>query len=119
LGNQDLIFQVLVNLLTNSIKFTYPKSKLVVKVKKITSLSVKARTKHYSLRLDVLDTGIGFNKNNKSPRSKGNNSCTLQTSSMKGNGIGLSISKKILVLHNSSIQWISRVNKGTTSFISL
>lgn len=119
LGNQDLIFQVLVNLLTNSIKFTYPRGKLVVKVKKITSLSIKKRTKHYSLRLDVIDTGIGFNKSSTKFRSKDNGHRTLQISSIKGNGIGLSVSREILDLHNNSHQWISRVNKGTTSFFNL
>lgn len=119
LGNQDLIFQVLVNLLTNSIKFTYPRGKLVVKAKKITSLSIKQRSKHYSLRLDVLDTGIGFNKSNTKFRSEGINNRTSQISFVEGNGIGLSISKEILDLHNNSYQLISRLNKGTTSFFNL
>jgi len=45
-GNYDLIFQVLTNLLTNSIKFTYPKGILILKVKKISSLSLKNRKKN-------------------------------------------------------------------------
>jgi two-component system sensor histidine kinase NblS len=119
LGNQDLILQVLVNLLTNSIKFTYPKGKLIVKAKKITSLSIKRRTKHYSLRLDVLDTGIGFNKITKQVISKDSEGHTLHISLIKGNGIGLAISQEILDLHNNSHQLISKVNKGTTSFFNL
>jgi|SaaInlV_125m_DNA_1040241.scaffolds.fasta_scaffold00203_2 two-component system, OmpR family, sensor histidine kinase NblS len=119
LGNQDLILQVLVNLLTNSIKFTYPRGKLVVKAKKITSLSIKSRTKYYSLRLDVLDTGIGFNKMIKQFSSKEVKVHTLQISFIKGNGIGLSVSREILDLHNNSHQLISKVNKGTTSFFNL
>jgi len=119
LGNQDLILQVLVNLLTNSIKFTYPRGKLIVKAKKITSLSIKRRTKHYSLRLDVLDTGIGLNKITKQVISKDSEGHTLHISLIKGNGIGLSISQEILDLHNNSHQLISKVNKGTTSFFNL
>lgn len=124
IGNQDLLFQVLTNLLTNSIKFTYPKGILILKVKRIISLSSKTRKKIMGLRIDIIDTGVGLSRKNKYTllnNQKDNNLRELEitTNAIEGSGIGLSIVKEILEIHHRYFFITSNVNKGTNTFFTL
>jgi two-component system, OmpR family, sensor histidine kinase NblS len=123
-GNYDLIFQVLTNLLTNSIKFTYPKGILILKVKKISSLSLKNRKKTTGLRIDVIDTGVGLslkNKNDLLNKCKFNKykKIHVKNNSIEGTGVGISIVTEILDKHNKSSSLVSNINKGTNTFFTL
>lgn len=119
IGNYDLVFQVLTNLLTNSIKFTYPKGLLLIKIKKITSISLRERRKKYTIRIDILDTGIGFMIKQAEMRSSRSKEVNKSKHFPDGLGIGLSIAKDIMFIHKKSIVLNSGINRGTNIFLNL
>lgn len=95
--------QILFNLLSNAIKFTNENGKIV-----ITSL---AEDKNYILKIQ--DNGIGIDKKNHSKIFKKfvhlNNVYTKNST-----GLGLTITKELVKLHNGKITLESELNKGTT-----
>lgn len=104
-ADEDLLSQVWINLLHNSIKFTPENGKIGV------ALCREAE----NLRFEIRDTGIGiadehqahiferFYKADKS-RTRSNNG---------GSGLGLSIAQKIVRMHNGTITAESKVGVGT------
>ena len=119
MGNYDLIFQILINLITNSIKFTYPNGIVLVKLKNISSISTKKRKKTVSLRVEVLDTGIGLHPKKKTNSFKFNHSRNSLGNQVKGTGLGLDIVREILSMHNTSLTIMSNLNRGTSAFFKL
>lgn len=109
-ADKDKISQVIVNLLSNALKYTPEGGKVEVKVKgaeDITEISVK-------------DTGNGipaddlpyiFERFYRADKSR--NRLT------GGAGIGLTITKAIVEAHKGKIQVQSKVNEGTEFIISL
>ena len=95
--------QILFNLLSNAIKFTHKNGKIV-----ITSASDK---KNYILKIQ--DNGIGIEKKNHSKIFKKfvhlDNVYTKNST-----GLGLTITKELVKLHNGKITLESELNKGTT-----
>lgn len=100
-----LIERVLENLLENALRFTPAGGSIVIKVE----------AEEKQLIIKVSDTGLGI-PSEELPYifdrfyqvNKNRNKFT------KGSGLGLSISKRILELHDSDIEVISQVNNGTT-----
>ncbi|KLT16604.1 membrane protein [Neobacillus vireti] len=104
-ANEDLMDQVWINLLHNSIKFT-PRAGTI----KVEAL----KTADNHLLVKITDTGIGMNKETlmhiferfyKADPSRNRN--------FGGNGLGLPIVKKIIDLHKWEIQIQSELEKGT------
>ena len=95
--------QILFNLLSNAIKFTHKNGKIV-----ITSAFDK---KNYILKIQ--DNGIGIEKKNHSKIFKKfvhlDNVYTKNST-----GLGLTITKELVKLHNGKITLESELNKGTT-----
>jgi two-component system sensor histidine kinase NblS len=118
-GNYDLILQVLINLLANSIKCTYPKGVLVIKLKIVSSLSVYSRRKIFCVRVEVLDTGIGLSKSKKDILCNNYKKIHKLTSRLDGTGIGLVIVKDILEIHNKDLTLNSKTHKGANIFFNL
>jgi two-component system sensor histidine kinase NblS len=118
-GNYDLIFQVLINLIANSIKCTYPKDVLVVKIKSVSSLSVHARRITCCVRLEVLDTGIGLSKIRKHILCNTYIKRYKLNSQIDGTGLGLAIVNDILGIHNKGLILTSNTNKGVNIFFNL
>lgn len=110
-ANEDLMDQVWINLLHNSIKFT-PKGG---------TITVEAiKTDNNKLTVTIKDTGVGMNKESlmhiferfyKADQSRNRHS--------GGNGLGLAIVKKIIDLHKGIIQVQSDPGKGTEIIITL
>lgn len=103
--------QVMLNILSNAIKFTPEGGRVSVAVKK-----------HQDASLSVLvsDTGIGM-KEEDIPRALerfGQIDGTL-TRRYEGTGLGLPISKSLVELHGGTLQIKSRENAGTTVIIHL
>lgn len=103
-GDEDLLSQVWINLLHNAIKFT-PAGGQIVLV--LTAGDEKAAVR-------ISDTGVGiapedqlhiFERFYKADKAR---DCSLG-----GNGLGLSLVKKIVELHGGSIQVESEIGKGT------
>lgn len=109
-ADEDLLSQVWLNLIHNSIKFTPEGGKV----------RVELHRKNSNVEFKISDTGMGiseeeqrriferFYKADKSRiRSKG------------GSGLGLSIAKKIVDLHSGTIAVESKIGAGTTFIVSL
>lgn len=106
--------QVLLNLVSNAIKFTN-KGKVEIKLEQL-----EKDTNYTTIRFTVLDTGIGIKKVNHSkifePFSQEDNSTTRRYG---GTGLGLAISQRLLKLMNSEIQLESNFNKGSKFYFNL
>jgi len=101
--------QILVNLLTNAVKFTESGS---------VTLQVKLSQK--MLNFLVIDTGIGISKGDCQklfqPFQQINNSSNRQN---KGTGLGLALSKKLARLHGGDIVLTSKIGKGSCFCVSI
>jgi two-component system, OmpR family, phosphate regulon sensor histidine kinase PhoR len=104
-ADEDLMDQVWINLIHNSIKFTPNKGTITVEAIKTTENNITVRIK---------DSGIGISKDSlmhiferfyKADQSRNRNA--------GGSGLGLSIVKKIIDLHKGEIHVKSELEKGT------
>lgn len=109
-ADEDMMSQVWINLIHNSIKFTSAGGKVRVDLHQEGDI----------IEFKISDSGIGiaeedqihvFERFFKADRSR--------KPSIKGSGLGLSICKKIVELHNGTIKVKSQLGTGTTFFISL
>ncbi len=110
-ADEELMDQVWTNLLHNSIKFTPAAGTIGVKANKTAENSVEVR---------ISDTGIGMEKETlvhlyerfyKADKSRNRNA--------GGSGLGLSIVKKIIELHDGQIHVDSKPGKGTDITVEL
>lgn len=103
LGNQNQLKQVILNLVSNSFKFNGENGQVVIKLSSTTT----------ELVLQVIDNGIGIAQADLPyifERFYRSNQIRHET---EGSGIGLSIVKKIIDLHNATIKIESELGKGT------
>lgn len=109
-ADEDLLSQVWLNLLHNSIKFT-PQAG---------SIQVRLSARGDQVEFRVSDTGIGiseeeqariFERFYKADKSR--------TNANGGSGLGLSIVKKIVEMHKGTITVKSKTSTGTTFIVSL
>ncbi len=115
LGDPTRISQVLINLISNAIKFTNKgKVELIISKNSVSS-------KECNLRFEVKDTGIGISKDKiKDIFSTFTQADTDTTRKYGGSGLGLAISKKLLELMGSSgIQVESSPGKGSNFYFDL
>ena len=109
------IRQILINLLSNSVKFT---EKGVVEL--TVSVAKKSDNDTSIIRFSILDTGIGIEKEYQEKIfeafSQGDNSTTRKYG---GTGLGLSISNQLLQLMNSKLQLKSDYNKGSEFYFDV
>ncbi len=102
-----LIFQVINNLVSNSIKYT-PENPVI---------RVEVIIRNKELSISVSDNGIGIpeadQKHLFKPFYRGSNTTLIQ-----GNGLGLSIVRESVVLHGGNIIFRSRPGHGTTFYIT-
>lgn len=105
-----LLIRVLVNLIDNAIKFSFPNSEIKVRV-------YAHRDK---LVFEIKDNGMGFDQNQKKELfRKFTKLSKLGTSNEPSTGIGLYLCKKIIERHNGKILAISNgVNQGATFSIA-
>jgi signal transduction histidine kinase len=102
--------QILINLLTNSIKFTPPKGEVKLKYN---------LNKSGGLDIIVSDTGIGIEADQlKTILERFGQVRGSQISSHDGIGLGLPISKSIIELHGGSLVVESKVGVGTKVTVS-
>jgi len=109
-ADEDKLYQLWTNLLSNSIKYTSVRGKILVRVSGVNG----------GIEITITDNGQGipgeeissifkpFYKVDKSRER------TKNGDSIGGNGIGLSIVKRIVDLHQGNIQVTSQIGKWTT-----
>lgn len=107
-GNSELLLQVWLNLLQNAIKFTPPGG--------ILSVSMKAAPDVISIF--IRDTGIGMDEKTKQ-RIFDKFYSNSPDPAQKGNGLGLSITKRIVDLIHGTIQVKSKPGEGSCFIIQL
>jgi len=109
-ADEDLLSQVWINLFHNSIKFTPEKGSIHVDLNHLENQVI----------FKISDTGVGISEEDQTRIFerfyKGDKS---RTRSKAGSGLGLSIVKKIVDLHQGTIQVESKLGKGTSITVSL
>jgi len=108
--DSNRIMQVLDNLVTNAIKFSYPN----------TTVTISARKQDESVKISVADQGQGIPENEISKIFKEFSKTSVKpTGGEKSTGLGLAIVRRIIEAHNGTIDVDSTVGKGTTFTITL
>lgn len=107
-ADRDMINLVLRNLISNAIKFTPEKGKIMI----------SAIEQKNTVELSVKDTGIGISKENLEKLFK-EFYTSNGTSNETGTGLGLMLCKEFLIKNNGSITVKSEEGKGSTFAISL
>ncbi len=108
LGDEDLIFQIWLNLIENAIKFS----------KKDSYIDIKMKIENNKIVTEIRDYGMGMDKNEKSKIFERFYQID-KSHSENGSGLGLSIVKRIVELSNGEIEVISEKEKGTSFIVSL
>lgn len=106
----DKIERIILNLISNAIKFTSLGGKITVKIKRMSDF----------IRISVIDTGIGipsdkldliFERFRQIDKS--------MTRNHEGSGIGLSLVKSLVEMHGGNISVKSKYNKGSEFRVDL
>lgn len=106
-GNSYLLEVAIINLLENACKFSDNQQ-----------CNIKLSASNSKLKLVIADEGMGMSKEDLdhifTPFFRGENGKFIE-----GNGIGLSLTHKIIKLHQGTIEVHSKINVGTTFTITL
>lgn len=106
-GEETLLKTAFINLIENGCKFSPDHH---------TQLTIQ--TTRTNVKVAIEDRGIGIAPAELDyifqPFYRANNA-----KSLKGNGIGLSLTQKIINLHRGSLELTSKLNEGTTFFVNL
>ena len=106
----DMIERVMLNLISNAMKFSYPKGEIFVNV----------LDKDGTVEISVKDTGRGINRQNLDnifDRFYQEDKSLSRTA--EGSGIGLSLIKSLVELHKGNISVESEINKGSIFKVEL
>ncbi len=114
LGDISRLRQVLVNLLSNALKFTHSGEV------QVTVRAIKREHNQYEIFFSVIDTGIGIPEHRLDRLFKSftqaDNSTTRQYG---GTGLGLAISKRLAEIMGGQMKVKSKVDKGSTFQFSI
>lgn len=109
IGDPVRLNQILINLISNAIKFTHTGT-IHVSVK-----TEKVKGETYRLRFDITDTGIGIPKSKLQTIFESFSQADASvTRKYGGTGLGLTIVKQLIELQKGSIRVISEENTGST-----
>ena len=101
----SLVERVLQNLMDNALKFTPDGG----------TITIEMKSSHKSVSVAVKDTGAGIPENEiEEIFERYKQAKSEPKKSKEGAGLGLAIAKKIVELHDSAIQVVSKPNLGTT-----
>ena len=107
-GNEEFLYQVWLNIMDNAIKYNQINGQIHIKLFETATEIV----------LEVTDSGVGMNEETRDRMFEkfyqGDTSRQIS-----GNGLGLSLVKKILELHDGRIDYSSIEGVGTTAMIRL
>ncbi|HEY9836787.1 MAG TPA: response regulator, partial [Vampirovibrionales bacterium] len=105
IGDRDRLLQVLINLISNAVKFT-----------RTGSVTVRAQLQNEQLVISVIDTGIGIPPEyQETVFEKFKQVGDTLTDKPKGTGLGLPICKQIVEHHQGRI-WVESEGKSGTTF---
>jgi signal transduction histidine kinase/DNA-binding NarL/FixJ family response regulator/HPt (histidine-containing phosphotransfer) domain-containing protein len=108
MGDPYRLKQILINLVSNSIKFTQNGEV------HFSAGCIKKEAEEMELVIEVVDTGIGIEESKINFIFEDFTQEEMSTTrKYGGTGLGLSIVKKLIELHNGTIECTSRKNEGT------
>ena len=114
-GDPTKIKEVLINLVSNAIKFTESGGSISVIVRKLGTIDDKAK-----VYFEVKDTGIGIPVEKKARIFEAFNQADISvTRKYGGTGLGLTISSEFVKLMGGKLDLESEVGKGTKFFFTL
>ncbi|MBX2893855.1 MAG: response regulator [Cyclobacteriaceae bacterium] len=109
IGDPVRLNQILINLISNAVKFTHVGSI------QITVQAQKQKNKSFKLRFDIIDTGIGIPQDKLQTIFESFSQADASvTRKYGGTGLGLTIVKQLVELQEGSIFVSSKENAGTT-----
>lgn len=108
-ADNEMVKLILRNLLSNSIKFSNPR----------TEIALDAKTENNKVVVWVRDCGLGMSNENQEKLFKYENFSTYGTSNEKGMGIGLLLCKDFVERNGGRIWFESELEKGSTFYFSL
>jgi signal transduction histidine kinase/CheY-like chemotaxis protein len=115
LGDPTKISQVIVNLISNAIKFTKSKGAVDVAIEKVAE-----NNDYVTMKFSVSDTGIGITENQRSKIFEAFSQADVSTSrKFGGTGLGLAISGKLVSFMGGELDIESEEGKGSTFFFTL
>ena len=110
LADERALKQVLINILTNAIKFTPELGKVTIKAKRMDD----------ELKIAIIDTGIGIPERYIEKLGRPFEQVENQfTKSRSGSGLGLAISSSLIELHGGRLKISSVEGSGTTVVIRI
>ena len=115
LGDRGKVKQVLLNLLTNAIKYNKENGEIHVSVK----MPVDAAVRDAMARLEVRDTGRGISDENKQRMFEKFFRAADTAGYTQGTGLGLVIARKIVEAHGGEMGFESTLDVGTTFYFTL
>ncbi len=103
-GDEDRLQQILVNLTSNALKFTYSGEVVISAV----------LTSEYNVTIAVRDTGIGIHRTDHETIFKTFEKLPSQHLNASGIGLGLPLAKSMVELHRSELRVESELDLGST-----
>ncbi|MEP7168470.1 MAG: HAMP domain-containing sensor histidine kinase [Bacteroidota bacterium] len=108
--DENYLLEVMNNLLMNAIKFSYPNSKIKIKISVVNNF----------VKTEIIDQGVGILKEEQSKLFDFfTKSSSKATDGEVGSGIGLAIVKKIVLDHNGEVGVTSEQYKGSNFYFLL
>lgn len=115
LGDPYRLRQIMINLISNAVKFTSDgEVRFNIRINN-KSLADNVQPSQIELLMEVIDTGIGIDESKINSIFEDFTQGEISTArKYGGTGLGLSIVKKLVELHHGSIECKSKKNHGTT-----
>jgi two-component system, sensor histidine kinase and response regulator len=108
-GDEGSLTEVIVNLLGNAVKYSFPDRKIWL----------RAEARDSEVVVSVADTGVGIAKEDLPHLFQDFARGQKQPEGVSGCGLGLAISRRIVEVHGGTITVESELGKGTTLIIHL
>nr|YP_009546584.1 hypothetical protein [Gelidium kathyanniae]AYO27932.1 hypothetical protein [Gelidium kathyanniae] len=126
-AHEASLFQVLFNLIGNSIKFTVSGGSIVIRVFRVLTDDILQHNHNVSavyssidlIRIEVIDEGIGISKSDQRQVFERFVRIEDTIHTLQGTGLGLSIVKNILLKYSTRIMIYSEIYVGTSFWFDL
>ncbi|MCK6579118.1 MAG: ATP-binding protein [Anaerolineae bacterium] len=110
-GDQNRLTQLFVNLVHNAVKYSPPGGEIRVEIES---------SGEEALTIAIRDSGMGISpEDQKAIFERFYRVRRPETENIEGSGLGLTLVKRLVDLHNGQIGLVSRLGEGTTFFVTL
>ena len=110
LADPGKLKQVMINLISNAIKYNRPDGEVTVNIEVVDTDSI---------RISVKDTGVGIPTEMQDQVFQAFNRLNAEGSDIEGSGIGLALCKNLIELMDGGIGFVSEEGVGTTFWVDL